>query len=262
MSRLPLAASVVGALLVGGAVTGSTHASWVSEKPLNEHSVASGAMSVAGSASPASLTLDRGASGTVVVTVTDTSTTAAKNLRQQITPSVASGPAGVTTTLTTRVNGACTTTAQPAVTTLPGGSFTSCLNITATSTASSGTVVVSLPGAQVPSGWSSSASVSVPVTINNLAAPTISCAGPTSNTFSWPAVSGATGYIISSSSASTGPYTDVASQTTLSYTATASGNSTTYWRVRATNSAGASAPSNVLQITRSGSLYTCTAALL
>ena len=266
--RFGLYVAVVGALLAGGATTGTTHAAWTSEAIHQGTSVSSGSMGFDPSASPASLTVTRGTTATVRITVTDTSTASAKNLVQRITPVLGGGlPSGVTSSLSTLQSGACSGGAQDAVSLTPGQAFTTCLHVTASAstTATSATATVTFSGAQLqggtPRGWTApTRTVSVPVTITApLAAPTIRCAGATQSTLTWPAVSGATGYVVTSSPTQTGSYGDVATQASTSYTATLSGQSTTYWRVRATNTSSTSAPSNTLRITRTGNSYSCLA---
>lgn len=262
--RIPFAAAVVGVLLVGGATTGGTHASWSSQRTLPAQHVQSGSMTSTGVASPAAVTVNRAASTTVDVTVTDGSE--GKNLVQQVTPTV-TATAG-SASLVTKAAGACTTTAQPAVDLVPSGTFTTCVRYTApATTATTATITVTLNGRQkrggVLTGWTAPArTVTIPVTITQPvpvpAAPVITCVGANHNGFQWAAVAGAEDYSVFTSTGPAGPYTQVgADQTTRSHLPNVQGQSTTHWRVRANNASGASAFSNTLRITRNGSNYTC-----
>lgn len=269
VTRIPLIVAVVGALLVGGATTGTTRASWTDGANLQPAAVGSGSMGNTASASPTSLTVQRGSSATSRVTVTDTSSAAAKNLQQRITPTLTGSlPSGVTATLTTvGGGGACTGTSQGPVVLVPGGSFSSCVTVTASSssTASSATVTVSIDGVQVrggtASGWSSpTRTLNIPVTIqSSVLPPAITCAPGQgvggAFAFSWLSVPGATSYQVEAS----GDGTSFGVSASLgigpsSYThlVLLEKNEVLYVRVVATGAGGAVAVSNTLLLERRG----------
>ena len=253
-----LSVAVVGALLVGGAVTGTTAASWTDQRPLAASSVGSGSMSFTTTA-PAGVTVARtaGASATTSFVLDDTSV--GKKLQQRITASVTGTPTGITATVGTN----CPSASSVQVNTTPtSADVPLCVRVISSATAVSGSVTISVSGAQRPTaGWTTPVStVTVPVLVGTApAAPVISCLGATQNGFSWPAVSGATNYVVTSSATQTGTYLDVATTATTSHTPTLAGSTTTFFRVRATNPAGSSAASNTLRITRTGPNYTCAA---
>ena len=254
--RLVLLVAVVGALLVGGATTGTTGATWTDKRPLAVSSVSSGAMAFT-TTTPTGVTVPRtaGGSATTSFVVDDTST--GKNLQQRITAQVATTPAGVTATVGTSCPGAASV---QTATTPSSADVTLCVRVASSVTAVSGTVTLQVSGAQQPSGWTTPVStVSVPVTVTATVppAPAVACAGSSQNGFNWPAASGADSYSIASSSAQNGTYTDLTTQTALSYLPTISGQATTYFRVRATNASGTSPVSKTVQIARSGNSYTC-----
>ena len=181
--------AVVGALLVGGATTGSTHASWVDQANRAAHAVGSGQMSRTGASVPSSLSVVKGQTGSTKVTATNSSSAAAKNLVQRITPTVSltTAPAmagGVSATLTTTtVGGSCTSTAQGPVSPSAGNSVVFCANVSATSaaTATAATVTITLTGQQLrngsPQGWTGSQTVVIPVTVTTPtpATPVLAC---------------------------------------------------------------------------------------
>src|SRR3954464_9178650 len=96
MSRIPFVAAVVGALLIGGATTGGTHAKWVKAQPLASSTASSGSMDFTlGSPSTlANLNKVAGSEGQATFVVTDTSV--GKNLVQRITATISGTPTGVT----------------------------------------------------------------------------------------------------------------------------------------------------------------------
>ena len=256
--RFPLYVAVVGALLVGGASTGTTGATWTDQRSLAVSSVSSGAMAFT-TTTPGGVTVPRTAAGSATTGFVVDDTSAGKNLRQRITAQVASTPGGVTATVGTSCPGAASVQVDTSPT---AADVTLCVRVASSTTAVSGTVTVQVSGAQLPSGWTTPGStVSVPVTVSASvpAAPSIGCTGPNQNGFSWAAVAGATGYSVTTSTTQTGTYSEVVAQTQTSYLPTVGGNTTTFWRVRATSASGSSAASNTLRITRSGSGYTCTA---
>lgn len=187
--RIPFIVAVVGALLVGGATTGSTRASWVDQENRAAQAVASGQMSRSGASVPTSLSITKGQTGTTQVTATNSSSAAAKNLVQRITPTVSvtttPGPAGgVSATLTTtNAGGSCTGTAQGPVSPSAGNSFVFCVNVSATpaTTAGAATVTATLTGQQMrngtPQGWTGSQTVIIPVTLTTPtpATPVLTC---------------------------------------------------------------------------------------
>ncbi|HYH35151.1 MAG TPA: hypothetical protein VD814_08390 [Nocardioides sp.] len=267
-SWTPLSVAVVGALLLGGATTGTTRASWTSRAGTGDASLGTAAMSLTAEASPASITVPHGSSVTTVITVADSSSLRAKHLQQRLTPTlVGTLPTGVTAALTTRVNGTCTGTAQTPVTTTPGLTRAFCLtvNVAVGTAATSATVTVRIAGQQLrgntPAGWTATPrTVSVPVAIPvPPAAPVSSCIAANQNGLKWTAVPGATGYVVTSSTTQTGTYADLTSQTGTSYPPTLAGQSTTFFRVRATGPGGSSTASNTIRLVRSGNSYTCTA---
>lgn len=256
--RIPLIVTVVGALLVGGATTGGTNASWVSQKPLGASRVTAGSMSSGGTASPSALTVNRAASGTVDVLVSDSS--AGKNMMQRVTPSVTATVG--TATLVTKAGGACTTTAQSAVDLAPAASFTTCVRYTAPdSTASSATITVTLTGRQVRAGnlagWSAAPTLTIPVTINQPqqpVTPTITCGSFQSNgvfSFGWTDRSGES-YTVhrSTTTNADASYSVVTTSASTPYQATVA-EGTSYWRVKSATTTS-SGFSNTLRLVRNG----------
>src|SRR5689334_9328744 len=117
-SRIPFVAAVVGALLIGGATTGGTFASWKDTSTLTGASITSAPnMRFTTSASPARQAFAQGGTAfvTATVTITDTSTNSPsanpKNLRQQY--SVSSATSSLTGTLVS-VTSTCPSTAPTA----------------------------------------------------------------------------------------------------------------------------------------------------
>ncbi len=153
MSRIPLYAAVVGALLVGGATTGVTHASWTSQRPAAAHyGDRQDSMSYTAT-TPGAVTVNKVGGSTAETSFVLDDTSAGKNLKQRLTTTVTSSPAGVTTTVGT---GSCSTTAGSTFvdTTPTSANQTVCVKVTSSTTAVSGTVTLSIAGAQQPSGWS------------------------------------------------------------------------------------------------------------
>ncbi len=273
-SRTLLLAAVVGILLIGGATTGGTHASWVSRANLQAAGVASATMGLEATAAPTTLALDRGSSKSTRVTVYDTSSTAAKNLRQRVTPTLAGAlPAGITASLTTATANGCAATAQGAVDLAPGGSFTTCLTVSASvsSAATAATLNVTYAGAQVRgttvAGWTTAAqTVTVPVTIEILE-PVLGCSPgnaswPSRYTYSWSPTAGATSYRVYEAATQNGTYNlaDTVPGTQTQVTTTLGVFETRFVRVTAVVGAAESARSNVIRL-RGGFLIsapTCT----
>ena len=257
--RVPLYVAVVGALLVGGATTGTTAATWTGQRQLASNSVGSGAMTFT-TTTPAGVTVNRTATSSATTTFVLDDTSVGKKLQQRVTAQVASTPTGVMATVGTSCPGASSVQVD---TTPTSADVSLCVRVASSLTAVSGTVTLNVSGAQRPSGWTTPVStVSVPVTVNTAVAPgapVLSCNSATQNGFRWPAVAGALDYVVTSSTTQTGTYTDVVTQTQLSYLPTVGGNTTTFWRVRATNVVGSSPASNTIRIVRSGANYTCQA---
>ena len=261
-SRTLLLAAVVGVLLVGGATTGGTHASWVSRANLQPTGVASATMGLAATAAPATLSVERGSSATTRVTVNDTSSTAARNLRQRVTPTLTGTlPSGVTATLATATANGCAATAQGAVDLAPGGSFTTCLTVSASASAAvpTATLNVTYAGAQVRgttvAGWTTAAqTVTVPVTIV-VVEPALACSPGNASwqgsyTFSWSAVTSASSYRVYAATSQNGAYSLVAtvpgSQTQT--TTTLDFLETSFMRVTAVVGGTESARSNAIRL--------------
>lgn len=270
--RSLLLAAVVGVLLVGGATTGGTHASWVSRANLQTASVTSATMGLGATASPTTLAVERGSSESTRVTVDDTSSTTARNLRQRTTPVLTGSlPSGITARLTTATANGCAATAQGAVDLAPGGSFTTCVTVSATasSTATSATVRLSYSGAQVRgttvAGWTTAAqTMTVPVTIV-VTEPVLDCSPGNANgqgnyTFSWSAIAGATNYRLYAATTQDGPYflleTVPGNQTRFTYNLDR--NQTGFGRITAVVGGTESARSNAIRLQRGNGAPTCT----
>lgn len=270
--RTLLLAAVVGVLLIGGAVTGGTHASWVSRASLQAAGVTSATMGLGATASPTTLSVERGSAATTRVTVNDTSSTAARNLRQRVTPTLTGSlPTGITARLITATANGCAATAQGAVDLAPGGSFTTCVTVaaSASSTATSASVRLSYSGAQVRgttvAGWTTAAqTVTVPVTIA-VSPPVLDCTPGNANgqgnyTFSWSAVTGATAYGIYRGNTQNGTYSLVGtvsgSQTQVS--ATLERNESGFVRVTAVVGGTEGARSNAIRLQRNNGAPSCT----
>ena len=265
ISRIPLIAAVVGALLVGGATTGVTHASWTGQRHLQAHQVSAGSMSFTAT-SPGAVTVNKVSGSTAETSFVLDDTSAGKNLVQRITATVASAPTGVTATVGT----SCTTTAASAfVDTTPTSlNQTLCVKVTSSPTAVSGTVTLNISGAQRPTGWATPVITrTFTVTVNSgtaPAAPTLVCGTSTTNshTFPWAPVVGATSYNVYRSNTTNADASYALAQNVLtpSYLASFSGNQTSFFRVKAVSATGLeSAYSNTLRVVRSGSTVTCTA---
>jgi hypothetical protein len=151
MSRIPLIAAVVGALLVGGATAGVTQASWTDQRQLHAHGATAGSMSFTAT-SPGAVSVDKVSTSSAETSFVLDDTSAGKNLQQRITATVASTPAGITATVGTSCAGA--TTGSVFVDTTPNSPNQSlCVRVTSSTTAVSGTVTINLSGAQRPTGW-------------------------------------------------------------------------------------------------------------
>lgn len=260
MSRIPLTAAVVGALLVGGATTGVTRASWTDQRQLHAHGATAGSMSFTAT-SPGAVSVDKVSTSTAETSFVLDDTSAGKNLQQRITATIATTPAGITATVGTSC--ASATTASVAVDTTPTSPDQSlCVRVMSSTTAVSGTVTINLLGAQQPTGWSTPlVSRSFQVTANDgapPAAPMLACGTFQSNgvfSFAWPTLSGVTYTVYRSTTTNADASFSVVPAPpahTSPYSAALANPSTTFWRVKATNPAGTSGWSNTVRLTRTG----------
>ena len=259
MSRIPLVAAVVGALLVGGATTGGTHASWTNARQLQAHGVHAGSMSFT-STSPGAVAVDMTAGSTADSTFVLDDTSVGHNLRQRITASVAGTPAGITARIGTSC--ATATTASVSVDTSPTSSNqTLCVKVTSSTTAVSGDVTVSISGAQRPIGWATpAATVSVPVTVSS-AALALSCGQSVNPSpgyrITWNDVD-ADFYTVYRSSGANGPWqwAGLTGPNTLHYVEDEWTNGQrSYFVVEAVTDWSVSGTSNVLSVRRSGNSH-------
>jgi len=202
--RIPLVATVVGALLVGGATTGSTVALWRDQAGLAQSQVESGRLSYTAS-TPSGVTVAKteGSTADTVITVDDTSL--GKNIAQRITANIGSTPAGVTATVGTTCGG----TTNFVDTTPASTDQTFCVRVASSTSAVDGNVAVSLNSVQRPgAGWSTptiSRSVAVTVTVPpaptgpanfRCGATTVDRGKVTSVTLSWDPVAGSSRYVV------------------------------------------------------------------
>lgn len=255
MSRIPLVAAAVGALLVGGATTGGTFASWTSQRPLHANDVQSGQLSFTAT-SPGAVAVDQTAGSTADTTFVLDDTSTGKNNQQRITASVAGTPAGITAGIGTSC--ATATSASVAVDTTPTSPNQSlCVRVTVTNqptTAVSGDVTVSISGAQRPTGWSTPIStIRVPVTI--ISGLSLECGGSLNPTprfqITW-TDAGALVYSVYRASTPNGPWQLVAVTPSREYAEGQWGqNQKSYFKVEASPN-GILVTSNVLQVERNG----------
>jgi hypothetical protein len=265
MPRPALVAAAAGALLVGGAVTGGTSASWTGSAALAEHSVAAGAITLTPTPAATSLTVERGQTATTLVQVADTST--GRNLVRQVRASVA-GTNGVATALHTAVGGACTTTPQGTVTT--GQSFGTCVSVTvpSASTATSSDVTLTLVGEQVQrgvvTGWTRTVTVPISVTIRQSpqvpVRPSLTCGLRSGNNVpvGWTTVEGETYTVEVSTTSATSGFASAPGANP--YVAVMGTNNThKYVRVKSTVGSASSAYSNVVRVSQANgaSSITC-----
>lgn len=196
-SRIPLIVAVVGALLIGGATTGSTRASWTDQVVQAGDGITAGKIGFTRSLNKASFAVNKTTATTDTVEITVTDESLGKNMVQRITPTVTPG-AGVTAVLRTRVSGSCTATTQLAVNLSPGGQFTTCVVVTVdpTTTLTASSVTVALESRQMrggsPAGWRApTQTFDIPVAIAQASnAPrSLTCTGDnvTSATLTWQA---------------------------------------------------------------------------
>ena len=256
MSRIPLIAAVVGALLVGGATTGVTRASWTDQQPLHAHGATAGSMSFTAT-TPGAVTVDNVSTSSAETSFVLDDTSAGKNLQQRITATIATTPAGITATVGTECDDTAASTSVDTTPTSPNQ--TVCVKVTSSPTAVSGTVTIDLSGAQQPAGWTSPlVTRSFQVTVNatfSLSCPTV---GTTRNQMplTWTAWPGATAYSVREDAGTNGTFaTQVFSDstapldTTFTVTMTAAGSK--YYLVRATT-AGGTLITNKVKVTRAG----------
>ena len=289
--RTPLAVAVVGALLVGGATTGTTLALWRDQAIVPASSLTSGSMSHTvlngGDTRLGNVSLVAGepSATTVTGTVRDTSAAGSKNLRQDIrvasvelaNPTNNLSAADLRLAVTSKTSASCPADV-PASTaagyasadlyrTAPiSPAYDVCVVVAAIAgaPASTGTLRLTFAGEQVrpdgsASGWTSSttATVILAITSSPPAEPVLGCGAPV-------AVTGDPGYRIEWSETGTtyqvyrsleptGPFTLVSTQTSISYTDPDFGRSEDrYFRVRAVNASGESTDSNTLKVERNG----------
>jgi hypothetical protein len=278
MSRIPFVAAVVGALLIGGATTGGTFASWKVAATQTGDSVTAGRIGFTHSESKTSFSLNKGTpavTDTLEVTVTDQSL--GKNMVQRIRPTITWGTGVSSAVAKKKISGSCSLTDQGDENLSPNGTFTMCVTATVDSTTSltSSTVTVTLASQQmrgaIASGWSApTQSYTIPVAISQpvaSAAPTLVCGTAASSaSFSWAAVTGATSYSIwqSVTNASDASYVSLGNGTS-PYSPSITADGTTYWRAKSVNASGPSVFSNTLKIVRTTNnggqpKYECTGA--
>jgi hypothetical protein len=272
MSRIPFVAAVVGALLIGGATTGGTHATWVNAQSLAASTAKSGSMDFTLGAPSTLAAINAGSEGQTTFVVTDTGV--GKKLVQRITATVASTPAGVSAFVATGSTcGGSTAPAAFADKTPSDASRTQtyCVRVMSTATAVSGNVTLSVTGAQRPSGWSVAAkTVTIPVTITQPAppAPALVCSGtssdPNARTFTWTSVgSGATYQVYRQAPGATTftPLTPTQSATTFTET-NLGANLTSLFKVKSILNGVESIFSSTVTISRNGNSanYNCSVA--
>ena len=259
MTRIPFVAAVVGALLIGGAATGGTHASWVKSAQLAQTVVKSGSMGYTAT-NPAGVTVNKVVGSTTDTSITVHDTSVGKNLKQRISASIAGQPAGLTATVGTSCGSGNTF-----VDSSPGAANqTFCVRVTVSNAtdASNGNVTVNLSSAQRPSaGWTTptiTRSVAVTVLSAVPSAPSLSCSPGRQNNndfkFSWSSVNGATNYnVYVAGTNSDASYGVIAGMPTTNTDLTVSGLTNgvaRYYRVKVTTPGGTSAYSNTIKVTR------------
>lgn len=130
-----------------------------------------------------------------------------------------------------------------------------------------GLAVFSAPTGIAYALWSTTATATAGVTVVAAAppaAPVVACGGRANNneyTLTWQQAAGATEYTVHRSASALENYTPIATLEGLSYTASMTTDGTLFFRVRAGNSAGASAFSRTVSVVRAGNgtnNFTCT----
>lgn len=185
--RIPLAAAVAGALIIGGATTGATHALWRDQAVLARSDVQAGRLSYDIS-TPTGVTVAKSAGSTADTLITVNDTSLGKNIAQRITATIGSAPTGVTATVGTT----CGDPTNFIDTTPASAGQTFCVRVTSSPTAVSGNVTVNLSSTQLPTaGWTTTpVTTTVGVTAVGADGPRgLSCTGnnATAVTLSWTA---------------------------------------------------------------------------
>jgi hypothetical protein len=289
--RTPLAVAVVGALLVGGATTGTTLAQWRDEAMVSAGSITSGAMSHTvlngADARLGTVSLAPGATSasSVTATVRDTSAPRSKNLRQDIRvadveltePTNGLSASDLRLSVTRKTGGQCPASVPASAAagytssvldrSAPGDpAYDVCVVVAAApqAPASTGTLRLAFAGEQArpggaSAGWTSrtTATVSVAVTSTPPAAPALRCGAPVpapgdpGYAVDWTGTG--TVYRVYRSGDPSGPYSLVSTQSSTSYTDLRfDRGETRYLKVVAVNASGLSVDSNVLKVVRSG----------
>jgi hypothetical protein len=282
--RTPLAVAVVGALLIGGATTGTTHALWRDEATVPGSSVASGTMSHAVTVDDSTpfetVSLVPGQSPTVIdATIADTSPPA-KNLRQAVKftgvelvgQDTGLSLSQLTMSAGTRTSNGCSAATPAAAdgdlsaalgTTSPGDSIHVCLRIAAvTGTTASGTLQLTFAGEQVrpggqPAGWTSVSTASVGLTVTSgPAVPpalVLRCDSDKGTRIVWDAR--ATSFNVYESESLAFGSEPITTTTSNQYTRDPfphDTNATRYFKVRSTSNGVESPDSNIIKMRRNG----------
>ncbi len=270
--RLALAASVVGALLIGSAVTGTTSASWVNQAGMSSSAVRAGTMGLgtpaaATTVTPA-LTQSATSSGTSTFSVTDSGT--GKHLVQRVTATITGRPAGVAALI--QVGDACAAGGAAAVfidrrPADQSHTTTFCVRVTSSPTATTGNVTIAVTGQQQPTGWSNGPRlVTIPVPVTpTVQPPTITCSAnqsdPNARTFTWSSAGAQATYQLYRRGPGETDFSTVGSATSVrTYTETALGNSqTSSFRIKTMQGTQPSEFSSTVTITRNGNSnnYNC-----
>lgn len=255
MSRIPFVAAVVGALLIGGATTGGTHAKWVNSQNLAASSTSTGSMNFT-LGSPTTLpALDKVGTSEGQATFVATDTSVGKTLVQRITATIGTTPTGVNAFVATGATCAGITTTSAFVDKSPSDATrtqTYCVRVVSSSTAVSGNVTLNLTGAQRPTGWSIAAkTVTIPVTINSGAI--LTCGTQTTKDqfpITWTNPSGATASVVQLKDTN-GTFNDVANTSAAGSprTYTVTQNSAGSWVYRIKFTGGSTAVSNTVTVT-------------
>lgn len=251
--RFVFVAAVVGALLVGGATTGGTRASWSDHATASTSSITVGQLAFAAT-TPTGVTVDKVAGSTATTGLVVDDTSLGKTLKQQITASVTSVPSGVTATIGTTCPGAASVQVD---TTPTSADVALCVRVVSSPMAVTGNVTIQLTGAQQPSGWTTpSTTRSFSVTVNQPTsppiAPVLSCESRSNNdfTYSWAPVLGDTYVRYTATADADANYGSPTAVTSPSSINMSTNNTILFVRVKATNSVGTSGWSNTLQFKR------------